>query len=805
MCCRLVPRYLPAPLTNFVGREQDLSALEELLGEARLVTLTGTGGVGKTRLALELAVCAVGWFPDGAWLADLAGITRAELVASRVMEALGVWQDGDIPVPEALVDRLRSAELLLVLDNCEHLLDACAELAGALLGGSPRLRVLATSREPLGVPGEVVYPVPPLAVPPDRADQQAISRAPAVRLFLDRGSAARAGPPAEAIPVDVVARICRELDGLPLAIELAAARTSALSVEEVEAHLGDKFGFLRYRRPVGDPRHQTLKTAIDWSHDRLPAGERRVFRELSVFAGGFGLPPAATVCCGGDQAATLDLIDRLVAKSLIGARPVPGGTRYQMLETVRQYAAGRLADAGDNYPAMSRHATAFLRLAERERDLHVLAREHDNFRAALDWCLSEGHQDGPRLAAALGNFWLARGFLREGRDWLERALAQSGAQGAQRAELIRPLGAVLFVTGELHQAESVLSEGLRLAQQGGAPGVHARIRLLLAELRCLQGGSVGEGLAECEAAAAALESKGDLHGLAEAWMTIGTLRFYRGESPADEQALERAVACGQESGNYRARLMASAWLAMVLTTLRVPADAAIGRVEQVLQDVAGEPRPEAEILLQLACLYAYGGRLADARAAKKRGQAMLTAMGAKYRLAIGAVHAGTVELIAENYPAAERELRPGYEVLQAMGDQAHLANTAAVLAETAYAQGHLDQAQELTAQAEALARPSDIEPQARWRITAAKLLARRGQFSAARHLIEEAEALVPPSWAAHLGPVLVAKAEVSQLAGARHDAERHLLAALRIYQERRAPALADRTQAKLRNLSAMHR
>jgi DNA-binding SARP family transcriptional activator len=276
---------LLAPLTSFVGREQEQAALEELLSQARLITLTGAAGVGKTRLAVEAAARVVTRFGQGVWLADLVSITSPGLVAMRVMEALGVRQEGDMPVIEALRYRLRSAELLLVLDNCEHLLDACAELAAALLGSSPGLRVLATSREPLGVSGEVTYPVPPLALPPDPTDSQAAAWAPAVRLFLDRASTARGGGPARAgvPPVKVAGRICRALDGLPLAIELAAARMNTLSAGEIEAHLADRFRFLAYRRPVPDPRHQALQAAIDWSYELLSAEERRVFSELSVF------------------------------------------------------------------------------------------------------------------------------------------------------------------------------------------------------------------------------------------------------------------------------------------------------------------------------------------------------------------------------------------------------------------------------------------------------------------------------------------------------------------------------------------
>ncbi len=414
---------LPAQLTSLLGREREMAALQGLLGKARLVTLTGAGGTGKTRLALELGASVLDRFPGGVWLADLAGIARADLVTSLVMEAMGVRQSGDVPVLEALRFRLRSAGLLLVLDNCEHLLGACTELAAALLGGSPGLRVLATSREPLGVTGEVVYPLSPLPVPPEPAGTEALAGAAAVRLFLDRASAARAGGGAAAAPVTVVARICRALDGLPLAIELAAARASALSVEEIETHLADKSGFLAYRRPVTGRRHQALKTAIGWSYDLLPAQEARVFRELSVFAGGFSLATAAAVCWQGDEAAALDVVDRLASKSLIVAETAAGRTRYRLLETIRQYAADCLAEANEARQARLRHAEVFLDLAEREPDLAVLAREHDNFRAALDWSLTQDSETARGWAAHWGaSGWPVDSSRRHGAGWSGHSL-----------------------------------------------------------------------------------------------------------------------------------------------------------------------------------------------------------------------------------------------------------------------------------------------------------------------------------------------------------------------------------------------
>jgi len=794
---------LPVRLTSFVGRERELAALEGLLGEARMVTLTGVGGTGKTRLAVEFAAAAVERFGDGVWLADLAGIADAELVPSVVMEALGVRQSGEVAVLEALCDRLRTAELLLVLDNCEHLLGPCADLALTLLGSCPGVRVLATSREPLGVLGEAVHPVPPLAVPAEPAGGHAIAASAAVRLFVDRGTSAAAGAGGLAAPVEVVARICRELDGLPLAIELAAARTGVLSAEEIETHLADKFRFLGWRRPVADPRHQTLKAAIGWSYDLLSGEERRAFGELSVFAGGFTLAAVAAVCCGGDQASALDLVDQLAAKSLLIAEPAAGGTRYRLLETIRQYAAGRLSEAGQAGPARSRHAEAFLQLAEEECDLAVVAREQDNFRAALDFTLAGGSSAGPRLARALGGFWLARGLFSEAQGWLERAVAAGPADERLRADLHRLLGAVLYAAGDLERAQATLARGAQVAAAAGLPSVQARIRVLQAEIQALtQSGIYIEARQACQAAAALLESEDDLEGAAEAWLSAGKLHFFDGDTQAAEQALQRAAASARRSGNHHAEREARAWLVANLEDLPMPVDVAVSRAEQQLEASAGDPWSEAAILQDLALLYGFAGRFADARAAYRRGQSISAASGAKLHWARCTMLAGRIEMMAGNPAEAERILTEGAEALGAMGERAYRASIVAELAAAAYAQGRLGQALRLTEEAEALG-VADYDAQARWRATRAKLLARAGQFPAATRLAVEAVALIPATadWPQR-AEFLVAKAEVSELAGALDEAEDSLRQALRFYDDRQMVLLAERTRALLAGLAA---
>jgi tetratricopeptide (TPR) repeat protein len=522
-----------------------------------------------------------------------------------------------------------------------------------------------------------------------------------------------------------------------------------------------------------------------------------------VFAGSFGLGQLAEVCSAGNQAAALEAVDRLADKSLVSAEPAEEGTRYRLLETVRQYAADRLAETRDAEAARRRHAVAFLGLAERERRVAVLSRDQDNFRAALEWSLSARDQAGPRLAQALEDFWLARGLLAEGRDWLERALAQPLHDQRLRAGLLRLLGTILYDAGDLTRAEAALREGLEVAAAARAPALQARIRVLIADIHNLQGGGAAEALEECEAAIGVLESEDDQSGLAEAWLVIGRLRYDRAEWPADQEALERALAYARQSGNHRAQIQASNWLAASLCELPIPADAAVARVEQLLQAATGEPWAEAYLLLALSTLYAYTGRSNDARAGLARSRSILSDFGANLALGYWAIPAGLIELAAGDAVAAERYLRQGYEALRAItGERGASGYLAALLGEALCALGRVDEAQQMTEEAQATAAPDDIDPHAQWRATRAKLLARRGEFSAARRLVDEAQALLPPaSRSVPKAETLVAEAEVNRLAGAPDQAAVCLRAALRIYEDRRATSLAEKVRAALATLT----
>ena len=801
---------LPAPVTSFVGRGDDLGQLDALLDEARLITLTGTAGTGKTRLAIEAGTRAAGRFADGVWLTELAGLAEPRLVAGQVMETLGVRQQRDVPVLDALVYRLRSASLLLILDNCEHLLGAVSELAYALLRAAPGLRVLATSREPVGCPGEVIYQVPPLALTEKAADMRAgdwVDHGPAVRLFLDRGTAVRGGRPAAS--GEAAARICRRLDGLPLAIELAAARLATMSAAEVEAHLADRLEFLAYPRAAGDRRHQALRTALDWSYDLLSASERRFLADLSVFAGSFGLTQTALVCCEGDPAAALDLADSLTRKSLVSAEPADDGTRYRLLDTVRHYAADRLNETGAAQEVRRRHAAAFLCVAERQQDPSVLARDLDNFRAALEWSLECGDPAGPRLARALGEFWLGRGLLAEGRDWLERALAadrpgsRPGARDAAgevlRTDLLRSLGTLLMETGDLEHAESVLAEGVRTCVAAG-PAASARFAILLAEIARQRGAPDREALAACESAAIVLDAASDFSGLAEALTDAGKLRMWLGDMTGSHAALNRAIDCAQRAGHRRARMRAAHWLAVTFHLLPIPVDDGITRTEELLRDAAGDPWAEADMLKPLCVLYAYAGRGAEARAAIARSQEVFRGFGAQRPLAESAIPASLTEFILGDLAAAERYAREGAAAFDAMGDHGLLyLDLVGHVATALYAQGRFDEAQRYVDKNQT--DPTPLSPDLH--LVEAKLLARRGQPGAARELLRRISAVQPaepPPF--NRAELLESTAEVERLAGELSRAAECLTAALRIYEERRAPAVAGRLRSVLAGLRA---
>jgi len=487
---------LPAPLTSFVGREAELAEIERLLGETRLLTLTGVGGVGKTRLALEAVRRALLDYPGGVCLCDFAQLADARIVPHDVATAWGVREQPEVEIVEVLVSHLRDRKTLLVLDNCEHLLDACAELAHQLLSRCPDLRVLATSREALRAPGEVDYPVPPLGLPPVDAGPEELQASDAVRLLVVRARDSRPSLPEIDETFRDAAVICREVDGLPLAIELAAARAKALSLGEIASRLSDRFRFLVSWRRLTPARHRTLREAMDWSYELLSEEERVLLGRLSVFAGGCTLTAVAAVGLEGDEDRAVELVSRLVDASLLTSEEQENRMRYRLLETVRQYAGERLAETGQTGKVRRRHTEYFLALAEsanlapddkasQQYEL-VLAEQH-NLRAGLDWAIEVEPEVGLRLAVALHHYWIAH----DPREGIRRyeALRSRSVDGdlLLRARAALSFSACLSWIGDLDRSRSVCAESIDLHRAAGDAWGLLESQLRLRHLAVLAG------------------------------------------------------------------------------------------------------------------------------------------------------------------------------------------------------------------------------------------------------------------------------------------------------------------------------
>ncbi len=703
------PAALPRQLTSFVGRDAEVAEVARLLREAPLVTLTGPGGVGKTRLALEVAGQAAGAWPDGIGFVDLASVADPGLVPQAVASALGLREAPGQPLLATLAGALGRRRLLLVLDNCEHLVAACAALAAALLRDCPGLRALATSREPLGVAGEAPYRVPSLAVPDedDPLPAALLARVEAVRLFAARAAVVQPGFAVTERNATPVAAVCRRLDGLPLAIELAAAQVRALSVEQLATRLDDRFRLL-----IGGPRtalarHQTLRAAVDWSFDLLTPQEQTLFARLSVFAGGFALEAAEAVGAGDSSGAfgagaspgasgralaapgvleapdVLEVLTRLVDKSLVTATPVDeveGAARYRLLETLRQYGRERLRAAGDAGAAHDRHAAHFLARTEAlggrvERaamrlsaeEFGWFAREHDNLRAALGWLRDRGAAERAlRLGAALGRVWFHLGFLSEGRAWLRELLALPGAAAPPAPPELRALAldtsaGLARRQGDYDAARALHEEALVLVRSAGDRPAEVWSLNRLAVLAAVAG-DAGTARARVGEMLAAAEALGDPAWRAEGDFVLGLVAVLCHEYPAARTHLEAALAVWRPAGH---RLRSGYVLASLAT-------AALG-----LGDRAGA---RAHLAEALGTARAFGDQTLTAwsfellaRAAAAAGQptraARLAGAAAALRALISApMSTDEAELLERDLARVQRAIGPErYRAAQAAG------------------------------------------------------------------------------------------------------------------------------------------
>lgn len=565
---------LTVAVTSFVGRRREIAQVQRCLAVSRLLTLTGVGGVGKTRLAVEAAGQLHGAFADGTWLVDLATVSESGLVAQTVAAAMGIRDQSPRPAVDQLVAYLADRHALLVLDNCEHLLDACGPLVDRLLRTCRQLRVLATSRETLGIDGEHVAQVPPLSVPETGGEAEGLApeelkRYEAVRLLMERATAVRPDFAITEHNSAAVGRLCAGLDGVPLAIELAATRLRSFSVEQLVDRLADRFGLLTSGSRAAQPRQRTLRALIDWSHDLCSAAERRLWARLSVFGGGFDLEAAEGVCADAElpREAVLDLLDRLVAQSIVVRTRADGPARFRLLDTIRQYGSERLADSGEQQLLRGRHRDHFVRAARaagqdwcRPGQEAVLARlraDHANLRAAMDACLAEpAHVESAlELCAALRWHWCANGFLSEGRRWLDQALEASTKPGRVRAQALWVAGWVSLVQGDHDVARRRLDEARRLAERTGDRAVAAHAASLLGSVAMFQG-RTREAIGRFDEAVVALEETGNTDFvLLTLYQAIAALTHV-GEPVRAAATAHRAIALSEQYGEHLGRAYA---------------------------------------------------------------------------------------------------------------------------------------------------------------------------------------------------------------------------------------------------------
>jgi predicted ATPase len=664
---------LPRQLTRFIGREREIAEVKRLLSSSPLLTLTGAGGCGKTRLALQVAADRVEAYADGVWLVELAALADPALVPQAVAAALRVREAPGRSLTEMLVEYLRPKRMLLLLDNCEHLLAACAQVTETVMRACPHLRILATSREALGLMGEQTYRVPSLSLPDARQlpPLERLQEFEAVQLFTDRARLSQASFAVTAANAASVVQVCQRLDGIPLAIELAAARVNALPVEKIAGRLDDRFRLLTSGSRTALPRQQTLRALIDWSYDLLSGPERALLQRLSVFAGGWTLEAAEAVCRdeGSEEGELLDLLTALTGKSLVICELCDAEARYGLLETVRHYARNRLLEAGEAEMLRRRHRDFFLQFAEEaEPEQHGpeqaawfvrLEREHGNLRVALEWSRAEegGAEAGLRLAGALGEFWRVRAYPTEGRAHLTAALSRAEAAGrtAARAKALHRVGELAWVQGDHVLARAVLGESVAIWQELENQGGLASSLTALSWVFGAQGdGATAHALAE-ESVALSREM-GDKQNLALSLLCLGMSVFNPGDCAAARSLWEEGLAICREVGDKRH----TAWF-----------------------------------LVHLELMVYEQGDYPLARAHSEESLAIFREVGDLWGVAVSLGRLAHIACAQEEYEAARSLYEQSLALLQAQGNRGHIATTLEGLGDLARRQGDHRTASEL--------------------------------------------------------------------------------------------------------------
>lgn len=750
---------LPVPLTSFVGRKKELNELKELITSTtqslRLLTLLGTGGVGKTRLMVEVASGLVEHFEAGVWLVELASLTDPTLLAQAICNRLGLSEQPMRPLQATLTDYLRPKELLLLLDNCEHLLDECARLVAHLLQSCPRLKILTTSRESLSVPGELHFRVPSLALPePGKAASlcgEALEKWEAVQLFVERSQLERPGLRLTDRNWPYIVQICQQLDGIPLALELAAARLGGMSLEQIASRLDQRFRLLTTGSRTVLPRHRTLLALIDWSYELLAEEEKVLLRALAVFRGGWTLEgaEAASGGAGFEKAEVEDLLLQLVNKSLVMAEEEEESEsesvtalprRFTMLETIRQYAFEKLVERGEQERQQCQHCLYFVKLAEEAKPaftgpdqsgwLGRLEQEHNNFRAALSWLQdpARGSQTPAELAAelevgdlsqaswaeislrlseVLWRFWYVRGYLSEGSNRLEAILSQArAAHPAVPASLLVRVwfgaAGLAFFQGDYHRAASLFEKSLTLSRaQGDRKGV-ARTLYGLGNIANVMGESQ-QAVALYEESIALFRELDDTGSHLAIALTNLVFQIVRqGEN-------ERALALTQEALNLLYPL-GDKW-GIALTKLNWGVVLIWRREYEVARPVFGESLTQFEALgdkrmaalarLYLGDIARVTGEIEQAIALIKEVQQVFSELGDKWNYALSLRCLGDVALSQGQYREAESIYREGLSIIYGLGTKLLMANLLLGLAASTLKQQRLGKAIKLCGAAEA--------------------------------------------------------------------------------------------------------
>jgi non-specific serine/threonine protein kinase len=665
------PHRLPIQPTTFVARKRAVESCLDLLRTTRLLTITGVGGVGKTRLALRLAEMLANEFPDGAWFVDLASLTDSERIPQAVATVLGIGEEPGAAAAEAITRHLAGRRALIVLDNCEHVLDACGRLAHAVLMAAPHVTLIATSREGLSVPGESTYSVPSMSLPDtnELRDLGAIRTSEAVQLFVDRAVFARPEFVLDDKQAPTVAEICRRLDGIPLAIELAAARVRVLSVQQILARLHDRFRLLAGGRGAL-PRHQTLRASIQWSYDQLTTDEQRLLRLVSVFAGGWTLEAVTAGGEGWDEFQVLDLLSRLVEKSLVIVERHDGeDTRYRCLETVRQYGAELLIERGEVQRARSLHRDWYLALAERATDHKAgpdqerwhdrLETEIDNMRVALEWCREDprGGEPALRLAAALQWFWAVRGYFREGRQWIAEILARTPyPPSSTHAQVLMGAGNLAWRQDDLEAARRYFERSLEMRREIGDEG---GIAGLLGSL-----GNVAQSLGEWHQARSLFEqtleiSRRDGHKpwQASSLTCLGNVSRLLRDFEVARTYLEEAVSLTHEMGNRVGEAIALQGLGHLMADVG-DIDAAVSYLDRsmTLHETLGDHHTHAAARLSLAAVAVQQGDPGRARILFDQALRASLELESRIQLAIGLEGLASLSLLEQDAAQAVRML-----------------------------------------------------------------------------------------------------------------------------------------------------